>query len=652
MKKILYSIIAILSIFSASSCGDMLETDNDSMVIDPSLDSKTDSVFYALGIAQAMQQLADQYFFIGEMRGELVTTTPSTNTHLRSLANYSATTANRYDSAYVYYKVINNCNYYLAHRDTTLYTGSTNVTLDEYAAVEAWRAWAYLQLARTYGGNEKKIPFFTQPLTAISQINEDNFEKKNLTEIVEALAPSLEKFSGRDVPTFGGNNFSIGSTNWGQAKAINPKKIFVPVDIILGDMYLEAGGDAYLLKAAQHYCKYLCDNKLTSDNIRSFRHIFSSGRIVDLFPEDFEPSYNSLEENYFNIFSNSPSPKDVLSYIPMAVSSQRGKTTNVPLAFGYDYYSTDKSSNCPRTDAVQIQPSKTFYAMTDSCAYYYYVRNFTTGNTMASYTNEVKAAKLGDGRANYSQGNTRLGDYAVLNRDASDSTKVYIGKSRNANICLYRTTTIYLHLAEALNRLGYPEIAFAILRNGISTYLEELVPGDTPEEYQYMTAEAVNLLKTSVPFLDPTNRNTFLPELTYGIHSHGAGLINAKGIENQVSVKGSQATSVGSRNNLLYLPKPIIGAKMQEIAEQFGVAVGTSKQDSINAMEDILCDEYAKEFAFEGIRFYDLQRMARHKNESGIYGGNFGSVWFAKKLEGNNPAVSLLDPKNWYLPFE
>ena len=101
MKKILYSIIAILSIFSASSCGDMLETDNDSMVIDPSLDSKTDSVFYALGIAQAMQQLADQYFFIGEMRGELVTTTPSTNTHLRSLANYSATTANRYDSAYV-----------------------------------------------------------------------------------------------------------------------------------------------------------------------------------------------------------------------------------------------------------------------------------------------------------------------------------------------------------------------------------------------------------------------------------------------------------------------------------------------------------------------------------------------------------------------
>ena len=69
-------------------------------------------------------------------------------------------------------------------------------------------------------------------------------------------------------------------------------------------------------------------------------------------------------------------------------------------------------------------------------------------------------------------------------------------------------------------------------------------------------------------------------------------------------------------------------------------------------MEDILCDEYAKELAFEGIRFYDLQRMARHKNEAGLYGADFGSRWFADKLKGNNPAKNLLDPKNWYLPFK
>ena len=87
MKKILYPIIVVLGLISVSSCEDMLMTENDSMVINPELDNKTDSVFYALGIAQAMQQLADQYFFIGEMRGDLVTTTTHTDNNLRQLAN-------------------------------------------------------------------------------------------------------------------------------------------------------------------------------------------------------------------------------------------------------------------------------------------------------------------------------------------------------------------------------------------------------------------------------------------------------------------------------------------------------------------------------------------------------------------------------------
>ena len=136
--KIIYTVIAALGLLSATSCQDMLSVDNDSMIKDPSLNQKIDSVYYALGSAQAMQQAADQYFFVGEMRGELVSPTTYANTNLKQLADYSASTANAYDSAYVYYKVINNCNYYLAHRDTTLYTGATIVTIKEYAAVAAY----------------------------------------------------------------------------------------------------------------------------------------------------------------------------------------------------------------------------------------------------------------------------------------------------------------------------------------------------------------------------------------------------------------------------------------------------------------------------------------------------------------------------------
>ena len=226
-------------------------------MFEPELNQKTDSIFYAFGIAQAMQQLADQYVFQGEMRGDLVATTTATDKNLRELANFSATTANKYDSAYVYYRVINNCNYYIAYRDTTLLTGATAVVMNEYAAVKAFRAWAYLQLAKNYG----KVPFFTEPLTKISQIDGGNFPEYGINEIVAALAPDLAQYSGYQVPHTG-LNYDIGSTNWGQAKKITTKQIFIPVDVVLGELYLEAGD---YQNAAHYYTEYLTKIKPVQD---------------------------------------------------------------------------------------------------------------------------------------------------------------------------------------------------------------------------------------------------------------------------------------------------------------------------------------------------------------------------------------------------
>ncbi len=657
--------IAALGLFSATSCEDMLSVDNDSMVIDPTLDQKTDSVFYALGIAQAMQQAADQYFFVGEMRGELIAPTSYANTNLKQLADYSADASNAYDSAYVYYKVINNCNYYLAYRDTTLYTGATNVSINEYAAVAAWRAWAYLQLCRTYCGSASEgIPFFTEPITQISQINEANFPKKNIKGIVEELAPQLEKFSAMhvNVPTFGTGSYDIGKTNWGQTKSINPASLFIPVDVILGELYLE---DSQYMNAAQKYAKYLTEHSVVSAEISSFRLI---GATYYSIPDDMGSS-NSWLLNYTSLYNNVAKPLDLLTYIPMAVSRQQGTTTAVPMAFGYDYYSTNASSECPVVENPQLRPSDAFHALTDSSATYYYLENYDKNGQVISSPSEVGMWKCGDGRASY--GSNRNGNY-IFNVDADDSTKVYISKAKNANIYLYRNSTVYLRFAEAVNRAGYPDLAFAVLKNGISDYIKDLVmepvlqktaAGDTLYDdngqpvykipaYCYVTRESVDALESNLLFLNSENISKFPCEKVFGIHFHGAGTLNRTGIENYVTVTGSKSTSVGSQANLHYMPDVIVAEKLAELAEVFGIQGDPAdKQVYIDAMEDILCDEYAKEFAFEGCRFYDLQRIARHKNESGIYGGNHGSRWFAKKLEGNNPVKSLLDPSNWYLPF-
>ena len=60
MKKIAIIISAICVICGSWSCSDMLETESTRQNIDPDISQKTDSAFYAFGILQAMQQLADQ----------------------------------------------------------------------------------------------------------------------------------------------------------------------------------------------------------------------------------------------------------------------------------------------------------------------------------------------------------------------------------------------------------------------------------------------------------------------------------------------------------------------------------------------------------------------------------------------------------------
>ena len=585
----------------------MLETESSRQMFEPQIDAKADSMFYAFGIAQALQQLADQYVFQGEMRGDLVATTYYTDKNLRELANFSATTANKYDSAYVYYRVINNCNYYIAHRDTTLLTGSEQVVMKEYAAVKAIRAWAYLQLAKNYG----KVPFFTEPLTQISQIDGGNFPEYGINEIVANLAPDLAQYSTLQVPGTGGT-IDVGSTNWGEAKKINYKNIFAPVDVVLGDLYLETGDYS---NAAHYYTVYLTGNGRKGGDIYSnYVASLRMGNNRFEMPSDFGGTSGLSGLSWQSIFNTPNGNGDLITYIPMAVNRLEGATTNVPMAFGYDYYSTDNARQCPKVEYVQLQPSETYVSLSDSTDYYYLVYTDVDNRTTNSF-------KLGDSRLSY----------IAEKGEGEDSIMVWMNKYNSGNIFLYRKTTVWLRLAEAFNRMGYYDAAFAILKDGMSK--------NTLDFATYLKDETKTLLTTTYPLLSEANLE-FYDLLTTGIHGRGAGMVS-------------------DQNGIGYFPgmskyqlDTIVGMKMKQIAEQYQVAVGTTKEDTINAMEDLICDECALDMAFEGNRFGDLTRMARSKNRAGLYGANYGNQWFAKKLEKNNPVKDLLDEKNWYLPFK
>ena len=677
MKRNNFLILKLFNFYIAAtvalllpSCSDMLESDSSRQLFDPTLDQKTDSVFYAYGIMQAIQQLADQYYFQNEMRGDLVRPTDKASMHLKNLADFSADATNKYDSVYLYYKVINNCNYYLAHRDTTLKTGAQNVVANEYAAVATFRAWTYLQLSRQYG----EAPYVTEPVTTISQINA-NTTKTAYTGILASEAQMLEALKNRfseeqiSVPTFGFQTntiLSVGRLNWGDTeKYIQPRRCFIPLNIVLGDIYLELGEYA---KAAKCYYDYLRFTGLHLDNFNDisvnyllqmdteFSQYSPIFKNFTEWPADYNENANTdlyrQGTSWNQSFIHDALPGDVISYIPMAVNYTMGQTTDIPAAFGYNYYGTERQSsiqaqsfgfNCPKSEDIQVVPSKA-YSDSASCAQYYYKVELT--KTIPQYW-IIRNMPLGDARA------------AIVSQgQGADSAYVYCHKPSTAYIPLYRNATVWLHLAEAINRMGYPDAAFAVLKNGLHSelvnyrYLEvylkdqagnDSIDGDGNkvldmtqshiDDKYYLTPESYDMLTTTLPFLAQANADIFkngVKKQFVGIHFHGAGAVE----------------DIDSP----YRYSAVLKAKLDDINKKFGLNLTTyTKDDYINAMEDLLCDEYAMEFAFEGTRFSDLRRLALHKNQSGLYGGGFGDKWLSRMLQNNRAGITT---QNCYLPYK
>lgn len=613
MIKIKYFIVALMAAITLNSCSDMFDDGSNRYITNPSLDDKVDSMFYINGILKGVQQAIDQNVLINELRGDLLTTTKDASTDLQKLASFDYSGTNKYDSAYVYYRIINNCNYYIAHRDTTLITGSSEVAMKEYAEAKAIRAWAYLQLTHNYG----KVPFYTKPLTDIAGIeNAASSEKKDINGITAELAPDLEQYVDLPVPNW--DNFDAGTNDAGNNKTVNTAKMMIPVRLILADLYLESGNYA---KAVEHYFKYLKKNKETVKNYFA-RPTYSP---------DYNSYPNSLKLGYYNTVSTTSDWKgcymndlETDTYVAMATNKLRGEITALPGLFGYNYYTSSDGTEV--NEKISLEPTKAYLNLSNSQDYYYANGN-GNGSSEFNMKNLVYAkASIGDMRYHSSYERVKFSTQVEL-------TKVIL-KYYNANITLYKTSGIYLKLAEAVNRMGHPDVAFAVLKDGWNHTLEE----DTT----YMTQEGIQFLKTTLPFLTPENRVVFNDESetngvsmgNQGIHARGAGFTMGNGSGYQFQNE--------------------INKKLAQLGHAY--PANATAEDSLrinqDCVEDLLCDEMALELAWEGSRYGDLCRIARHKNTDSYWGTNYGSLWLRDKLAFKNLSIDLSNPENWFMPFK
>ena len=253
----------------------------------------------------------------------------------------------------------------------------------------------------------------------------------------------------------------------------------------------------------------------------------------------------------------------------------------------------------------------------------------------------------------------------MSNRRYSIATKLI-----NANVPVYRGTIVYLRLAECLNRMGYPDTAFAILKDGLGNtayqvanypkwnYIYEtdpetgiavidtitgapIVADSLRNRYAYITPESYQLLTTTLPFLTQTTRNII--GRTVGVHAYGCG----------------RTTGIGT----LYVYQDVLDAKARQLNKDYGLSLPDSilvdteagKKQAVEIVEDLICDEYALEAALEGHRYGDLLRLARNKNRgdgSGKpFGDNWGSRWLNGKMAFKQTPTYFGTTNNWYLPF-
>lgn len=645
----------------------MLDSDSSKQVYDPTMGAKTDSVYYAYGVLQTMQQLADQYYFQNELRGDLVTTNSNATTHLRDLANYAAGAENKYDSIYLYYQVINNCNYYLAHRDTLLRTGATYVTRAEYVAIAAIRAWTYLQLGRQYGS----VPYITEPVTTIQQINNLTSETDYNTIFRNEIA-NLENLKARfgdylQVPTFDRGDVDMGSTSWSGSKYFTPKKCFIPLDIVLGDLYLETNQYTQAINCYLNYLKGavlvkkegsntllanlpISINYVDEQRMNTTRQYNPALKQVDQWPDDYSSTKTakiyvgaSDWQSSYSPFNSEPG--DVISYIPMGVNYTKGQITDVPKAFGYNYYATERDNSIrvangkqsAPLDSISILPSAAYIDSAAHTKFYYYTPQALQ---VAPYNDIVKSFNGGDARA------------TIISTPVTDPQKVYVYKPTTGYIYLYRNTTVWLHLAEALNRAGYPDAAFAVLKNGIQKdlqdfrYVDNGGVEDKIDDKYYITPETWEYLSST--FLSEGNLAYFTNPATrtlVGIHYKGCGAVEYLYSPYKYNtVVGGMITALNDRYGL---GKSLAVDLHSDQYSDDAAVRQNAKNLAILAVEELLCDEYAMEFAFEGTRYSDLRRIAIHRNADTNFGAGFGDKWMQSKLAAKGVAINTT---NCYLP--
>jgi hypothetical protein len=556
-----------------TSCSDFLYDDSDIVTYADKnhLTSDADTLWSVAGIMNKLQVVADRTILLGELRGDLVSVTPYADADIRDVASFNIGTDNRYNDIADYYAIVNNCNYFLANADTAL-RNSRNETIfmKEYAAVKAYRAWTYLQLATIYG----RVPLITEPILTKEQ-GEKDYRECDIQEICRYFAADIAPYADMDMPDYG----AIRNTD--------SRLFYFPIYILLGDLHLWAGN---YREAAENYYKYI-----TTRNGKNSSYPLSTASVR------FSPNDSHWMQTV-----------DGWSYIAFQTENRNGNAElitmipgdSIPSEGNYSQLRNLFNTTEQNEYRESIVPSQSLYLLSAAQKYCHY----SSGGEYVIAPAGLPENRSGDLRLQAVF--TQVDNANIMLNGKRVTNYVTNGKYATSNVHIYRRAMVYLRMAEALNRAGFPRFAFQILKRGVNNSVME------SEVIPYYPADEAWLRTFNFPdnmyFLETTAGQT--TENTMGLHSRGCGY---------------------SAANTTY-----------EMPTDDALSGDALLQYQIEKVEDLIIDEEALEFAFEGHRFYDLMRVSVHRSDP---------AYLASRVARRNGTVDaallqkLSSMDNWYL---
>ena len=539
ISKLLLILSFTLMIFPA--CDTLLDVDSDRHIFENEhgMNSSNDTLYSMFGVYSQLQKLADSYVVLGELRGDMMSVDQTANRFLKEVNNFDFSQDNPYlNNEKDYYAVINNANYIIHNIDTSVVKGGVKVMHKVYAAAKAVRAWTYMQAMLNFGD----VSYYEKPILSLEDALVEPNKITDFNALADLLIQDLQPWKSVDNPVFG----SLGS--------FDSDKAFFPIRFLLGDLYLWKGDYA---NAANEYRDLMFYNQiLINSNYRStyqvLNNAFTGGAIVNWV-------------NTFNFGSN-----EILTSI---MSSNE-----------YGLYITVDSLMEQRN----LLPSEYAMNLWKSQVYVHAIGLDTVGDLRGIHGSVSTSYEINDAMEVVETDQYYITKYYDLNPENQETKQVMA----------YRGATLYLRYAEAVNRLGKPNLAMAVLKHGLKA----------------------------------TTLNNFVPDSEKD--SIGTGLVNFMDFSSMIFSSNIGVHALGSGNIQVDTTYYVIPKNMQD-------------QDSIiTFVEDLIITEYALETAFEGNRFHDLMRVAIRRNDNAYLADQV-----AKKYVANKEAIrsKLMNRSNWFL---